>query len=79
MKYNDGAWRILPQNSSDSMGMVDPVWTESNWDNLRVHVYTVQHSAYDNAVLVAGITVTTLAYIGILAAKSLITKALKQD
>lgn len=61
------------------MGMVDPVWTESNWDTLRVHVYTVQHSAYDNAVLVAGITVTTLAYIGILAAKSIITKALKQD
>ncbi|CAD5325620.1 unnamed protein product [Arabidopsis thaliana] len=79
LKYNDGAWTILPQNSSDSMGMVDPMWTESNWDTLRVHVYTVQHSAYDNAVLVAGITVTTLAYIGILAAKSIITKALKQD
>ncbi|KAG7565434.1 Nicastrin [Arabidopsis suecica] len=79
LKYNDGAWTILPQNSSDSMGMVDPVWTESNWDTIRVHVYTVQHSAYDNAVLVAGITVTTLAYIGILAAKSIITKALKQD
>ncbi|XP_010426885.1 PREDICTED: nicastrin [Camelina sativa] len=79
LKYNDGAWTILPQNSSDSMGMVDPVWTESNWDTIRVRVYTVQHSAYDNTVLVAGITVTTLAYIGILAAKSLITKALKQD
>ncbi|EFH54135.1 hypothetical protein ARALYDRAFT_485634 [Arabidopsis lyrata subsp. lyrata] len=79
LKYNDGAWTILPQNSSDSMGMVDPVWTESNWDTIRVHVYTVQHAAYDNAVLVAGITVTTLAYIGILAAKSIITKALKQD
>ncbi|CAL9246620.1 unnamed protein product [Arabidopsis halleri] len=79
LKYNDGAWTILPQNSSDSMGMVDPVWTESNWDTIRVHVYTVQHSAYDNAVLVAGIIVTTLAYIGILAAKSIITKALKQD
>ncbi|CAE6076013.1 unnamed protein product [Arabidopsis arenosa] len=79
LKYNDGAWTILPQNSSDSMGMVDPVWTESNWDTIRVHVYTVQHAAYDNAVLVAGIIVTTLAYIGILAAKSIITKALKQD
>ncbi|KAG7560615.1 Nicastrin [Arabidopsis thaliana x Arabidopsis arenosa] len=79
LKYNDGAWTILPQNSSDSMGMVDPVWTESNWDTIKVHVYTVQHAAYDNAVLVAGITVTTLAYIGILAAKSIITKALKQD
>ncbi|EOA23584.1 hypothetical protein CARUB_v10016780mg [Capsella rubella] len=79
LKYNDGAWTILPQNSSDSMGMVDPVWTESNWDTIRVRVYTVQHSAYDNAVLVAGITVTTLAYIGIMATKSLITKALKQD
>ncbi|CAH8308715.1 unnamed protein product [Eruca vesicaria subsp. sativa] len=79
LKYNDGAWTILPQNTSDSMGMVDPVWTESNWNTIGVQVYTVQHSAYDNAVLVAGITVTTLAYIGIMVAKSFITKALKQD
>ncbi|KAF8050660.1 hypothetical protein N665_1911s0005 [Sinapis alba] len=79
LKYNDGAWTILPQNTSDSMGMVDPVWTESNWNTISVQVYTVQHSAYDNAVLAAGITVTTLAYIGIMVAKSFITKALKQD
>ncbi|KAF2565568.1 hypothetical protein F2Q68_00026486 [Brassica cretica] len=79
LKYADGAWTILPQNRSDSMGMVDPVWTESNWNTIGLQVYTVQHSAYDNAVLVAGITVTTLAYIGIMVAKSFITKALKQD
>lgn len=79
LKYADGAWTILPQNTSDSMGMVDPVWTESNWNTVGVQVYRVQHSAYDNAVLVAGITVTTLAYIGIMVAKSFITKALKQD
>lgn len=79
LKYADGAWTILPQNTSDSMGMVDPVWTESNWNTIGLQVYTVQHSAYDNAVLVAGITVTTLAYIGIMVAKSFITKALKQD
>ncbi|CAH2064294.1 unnamed protein product [Thlaspi arvense] len=79
LKYDDGAWTILPQNTSDSMGMVDPIWTESNWDTIKVHVYTVQHSVYDNAVLVAGATATTLAYIGILVAKSFITKALKQD
>lgn len=79
LKYADGAWTILPQNTSDSMGMVDPVWTESNWNTIGVQVYRVQHSAYDNAVLVAGITVTTLAYIGIMVAKSFITKALKQD
>ncbi|XP_009139442.2 nicastrin isoform X2 [Brassica rapa] len=79
LKYADGAWTILPQNTSDSMGMVDPVWTESNWNTIGLQVYTVQHSAYDNAVLVAGITVTTLAYFGIMVAKSFITKALKQD
>lgn len=79
LKYADGAWTILPQNTSDAMGMVDPVWTESNWNTIGVQVYRVQHSAYDNAVLVAGITVTTLAYIGIMVAKSFITKALKQD
>ncbi|KAF2580260.1 hypothetical protein F2Q68_00003821 [Brassica cretica] len=59
--------------------MVDPIWTERNRNSIGVQVYTVQHSAYDNAVLVAGITVTTLAYIGIMVAKSFITKALKQD
>uniref|UniRef100_A0A1J3CN74 Nicastrin n=1 Tax=Noccaea caerulescens TaxID=107243 RepID=A0A1J3CN74_NOCCA len=79
LKYDDGAWTILPQNTSDSMGMVDPVWTESNWDTIKVHVYTVQHSVYDNSVLVAGLSVTTLAYIGILVARSFISKALKQD
>ncbi|XP_013637439.1 PREDICTED: nicastrin [Brassica oleracea var. oleracea] len=79
LKYADGAWTILPQNTSDSMGMVDPVWTESNWNTISVQVYTVQHSAYDNAVLVAGITVTLLAYIGIMVAESFIAKALKQD
>ncbi|CAF1855173.1 unnamed protein product [Brassica oleracea var. botrytis] len=61
------------------MGMVDPIWAERNWNTIGVQVYTVQYSAYDNAVLVAGITVTTLAYIGIMVAKSFITKALKQD
>ncbi|VVB05490.1 unnamed protein product [Arabis nemorensis] len=79
LKYANEAWTILPENSSDSMGMVDPVWTESNWNTIKVHVYTVQHSVYDNAVLVGGIAVTTVAYIGILVAKSFITKALKQD
>ncbi|KAH0885099.1 hypothetical protein HID58_061195 [Brassica napus] len=79
LKYADGAWTILPQNTSDSMGMVDPIWAERNWNTIGVQVYTVQYSAYDNAVLVAGITVTTLAYIGIMVAKSFITKALKQD
>ncbi|CAN8279000.1 unnamed protein product [Cochlearia groenlandica] len=79
LKYNDGAWTILPQNTSDPMGMVDPVWTESNWNTISVHVYTIQHSVYDNAVLIAGITVTTFAYIAILVTKSFISKALKQD
>ncbi|KAL0725857.1 hypothetical protein Bca4012_040456 [Brassica carinata] len=79
LKYADGAWTILHQNTSDSMGMVDPVWTESNWNTIGMQVYTVQHSAYDNAVLVAGITVATLAYVGIMVAKSFIRKALKQD
>ncbi|KAL0867225.1 hypothetical protein Bca101_046343 [Brassica carinata] len=79
LKYADDAWTILHQNTSDSMGMVDPVWTESNWNTIGMQVYTVQHSAYDNAVLVAGITVATLAYVGIMVAKSFIRKALKQD
>lgn len=61
------------------MGEADPVWTESNWDMLRLRVYTVQDTKFDQLILLLGITVTVLSYIIIVISKAFITKALKRD
>lgn len=74
-----GTWKVLPPNSSDSMGLVDPVWTESNWDSIGLRVYTMQSASYDRLVLIGGIAVTILSYLMIVLARSVITKALKWD
>ncbi|KAK6154117.1 hypothetical protein DH2020_013756 [Rehmannia glutinosa] len=81
LKYDDesGSWTVLPSNSSDIMGVEDPVWTESNWDVINVRVYTVQTAAYDHVILLLGILVTLLAYLLIVIARTVIRKALKQD
>ena len=69
----------MAPNSSDPLGMVDPVWTESNWDVIGLRMYTKQDAFYDRLVLLAGLTVTILAYLAIVIVRSLISKALKQD
>ncbi|KAH9753366.1 Nicastrin [Citrus sinensis] len=79
LMFESGIWNVLPPNSSDSMGSVDPVWTESNWNTIGLRVYTIQNGAYDHFILIGGITVTILAYFMIALARSLITKALKRD
>ncbi|KAG8373502.1 hypothetical protein BUALT_Bualt11G0030800 [Buddleja alternifolia] len=79
LKYESGSWTVLPSNSSDVMGMEDPVWTESNWDTINVRVYTVQKASYDRLLLLLGIVVTVLAYLLIVLARTVIRKALKQD
>ncbi|GKV20286.1 hypothetical protein SLEP1_g30438 [Rubroshorea leprosula] len=79
LKYDNGIWKVLPPNSSDPMGLVDPVWTESNWNAIGLRVYTVQDIAYDRLILLGGISVTVLAYIAIVFTRAVITKALKQD
>lgn len=61
------------------MEMLDPIWTESNWDVIGLRVYTMQTAAYDRLVLLGGISITVLAYLAILITKSIITKAMKQD
>lgn len=61
------------------MGAKDPVWTESNWDLIRVRVYTVQNDAYDRVILLLGILVTLLAYLVIVVGRTLVRKALKRD
>ncbi|XP_038721111.1 nicastrin isoform X1 [Tripterygium wilfordii] len=79
LKFESETWNLLPENSSDPMGMLDPVWTESNWATIGLRVYTVQDSAYDRIVLLAGIAVTVLAYLAISLTRASITKALKRD
>ena len=79
LKYEYETWEVLPHNSSDTMEEADPVWTESNWDRIRLRVYTVQDSGFDLLVLLLGITVTVLSYIVIVISKAFITKALKRD
>ncbi|GAY32526.1 hypothetical protein CUMW_273860 [Citrus unshiu] len=34
LTFESGTWNVLPPNSSDSMGSVDPVSTESNWNTI---------------------------------------------
>lgn len=70
---------MLPYNSSDIMGVEDPVWTESNWDTIKVRVYTAQSAPYDRLILLLGIVVTLIAYLLIMITRTVITKALKQD
>ncbi|XP_042484408.1 nicastrin [Macadamia integrifolia] len=79
LKFDSGMWKLLPLNSSDVMGMVDPVWTESFWNVIGLRVYAVQSATYDRLVLLAGIAVTVFAYIAIVATRAYITKALKQE
>lgn len=79
LKYESGVWNVLPPNSSDELGVVDPVWTESNWNTIGIQVYTVQDAAYDRLVLFGGITITILAYVVIGITRAYITKALKRD
>uniref|UniRef100_A0A0A0LBN5 Nicastrin n=1 Tax=Cucumis sativus TaxID=3659 RepID=A0A0A0LBN5_CUCSA len=79
LKFESGYWSVLPPNSSDHLGTVDPVWTESNWNTIGLRVYTIQAAAYDRFVLLGGITTTILAYFAIVAVRSSIIKALKRD
>lgn len=79
LQFQSGTWVVLPPNSSDPMGMLDPVWTESNWNTIQLRVYTVQSAAYDRLVLLGGIAITALAYLAIVISRASIAKILKQD
>lgn len=72
-------WSVVAPNSSDDMGVVDPVWTESNWDSIGMRVYIVQIPGYDRLVLFAGVALTILAYLAIAITRALADKAMKRD
>lgn len=79
LKFESEIWKVLPPNSSDPMGLADPVWAESNWNTISVRVYTVQDASYDYLILVIGIAVTVLAYVAIAITRAFITKSMKRD
>ncbi|XP_004503117.1 nicastrin [Cicer arietinum] len=79
LKFESGVWSVLPPNSSDNMGVVDPVWTESNWNTIGMRVYTVQVAAYDRVILFGGIALTILAYLAIAVTRTSVAKAMKRD
>ncbi|PKU68574.1 Nicastrin [Dendrobium catenatum] len=79
LKFEGNSWHILPPNTSDPLGLVDPVWTESYWNTIGLRVYTVQSSAYDNLILLIGIVITVATYITTLVARTFLLKALKHD
>ncbi|KAA8530686.1 hypothetical protein F0562_005380 [Nyssa sinensis] len=79
LKFESETWKVLPINSTDPMGLADPVWTESNWGVIALRVYTVQDAAYDRLILLGGFSITVLAYFGIVITRACIAKALKQD
>lgn len=77
LKFETDRWTVLPSNSTGEV--LDPVWTESNWDRIGVRVYTVQDAAYDRFVLLLGVAVTVLSYLAIWMSKAFIAKAMKRD
>ncbi|XP_062107639.1 nicastrin [Humulus lupulus] len=79
LNFQSETWIVLPSNSSDPMGMHDPVWTESNWNAIGLRVYTVQTAAFDRLVLLGGIAVTGGAYLAIILTRAFVAKMLKQD
>ncbi|XP_031397601.1 nicastrin isoform X2 [Punica granatum] len=79
LKYESGTWIVLSANASDPMDVLDPIWTESNWDAIGLRVYRVQDASYDRLVLLGGTAITVFAYLVILTARTIITKAMKQD
>lgn len=79
LKFESESWKVLPENASDSMGVADPVWSESNWASIQLRVFLVEDSSYDYLILFVGIGVTVLSYIAIVIARSIIAKSLKRD
>ncbi|VVA32857.1 PREDICTED: nicastrin [Prunus dulcis] len=81
LKYESGSgtWNVLPPNNSDPMGLVDAVWTESNWDTIGLRVYTVQNASFDRLVLLGSIAITVLSCFAIVITKAFVTKAVKRD
>ncbi|KAH9298421.1 hypothetical protein KI387_030103, partial [Taxus chinensis] len=49
--YESDSWKVIPAQSNDVMGKVDPVWTESFWKTLGIRVYMQQSTFFDELIL----------------------------
>ncbi|MED6122003.1 hypothetical protein PIB30_035541 [Stylosanthes scabra] len=63
LKYESGVWNVLPSNSSDIMGVVDPVWTESNWNSIVLQMPGLLASYFTTRIMAEG--VDCISYVGI--------------
>ncbi|KAG6497136.1 hypothetical protein ZIOFF_045024 [Zingiber officinale] len=79
LELKDNAWHVIHVNSSDPMGSVDPIWTESFWNTIGLRVYTVQSSTYDWLILTAGVGITVASYIATIMTKAFLAKTVKND
>ncbi|KAM0949128.1 putative nicastrin [Dioscorea sansibarensis] len=79
LTFEGSSWHVIPANASDTMALVDPVWTESYWGTIGLRIYKVQSSAYDHLVLLGGVAVTAAAYIAVIVTRTCLVKALKHD
>ncbi|XP_057971438.1 nicastrin isoform X2 [Malania oleifera] len=79
LKFESKTWVVLPPNSSDITEMMDPVWTESNWEQISLRAYAVQDLAYDRLIMLGGFAVTASAYIAIVITRAFISKTMKED
>jgi nicastrin len=61
------------------MGAADPVWTESYWNTISLRVYAVQSTTSDWLVLLAGLVVTAVSYLGVIIGRTYISKITKRD
>lgn len=77
LTYDSDSWKVIPVQPNDTMGKVDPVWTESFWKTLGVRVYLQQNPFFDELILLSGLVVTLGSFLAILSTKAFFMKALK--
>ncbi|KAH7352865.1 hypothetical protein KP509_19G068000 [Ceratopteris richardii] len=77
LHYTASGWQTLPPSSTDVLGNVDPVYTESYWRVLGVRIFMKESSAFDTWILIMGMAITVVSFMTILSMKSAFKKRLK--
>ena len=77
LTYESDSWKVIHVQPNDTMGKVDPVWTESFWKTLGVRVYLQQNPFSDELILLSGLVVTLGSFLAILSTKAFFMKDLK--
>ena len=77
LTYESNSWKVISIQPNDTMGKVDPVWTERFWKTLGVRVYLQHNPFFDELILLSGLVVTLGSFLAILSTKAFFMKALK--